>query len=156
MSNYEQLILRHKEFETIRKDLEPTNGALLDDIEIKYDFNVVDINTGQLGYAKPYHDSTDVCFIIPSQDFTEKRISREEFNQHFLELPKDLIEKIAPNERPFLLISKDKRYVGVLDRNNQHEVGGHTYTAVEFLNGEIYINEKTEVEWLNDNVAREL
>lgn len=81
MTNYEYLKTIEESKQKIKSEL---TEAEFNDIETEYDVLVKCESTGQEGYVELYMDSTDVCFIVPKEDLTEYRITKETFNQDFI------------------------------------------------------------------------
>lgn len=80
MNNYEMFKAMELEKE---KQLALIDDDYLSDVESDYDIYAEQNSTGLIGYVESYHNSSDLGFIVPSQDFEVYVVSEREFNNDF-------------------------------------------------------------------------
>lgn len=116
MTMYEQLKERELEKAQAKERLDEIT---FQEIEMDFDFYVLDKTTGKIGYAETIDGSEDVKFIVPADNLTAYRVKNEEFNTQFFALDDDLYAVRDDGKPHTFVINKDGTQLGVIDREDQ-------------------------------------
>ena len=99
MNLFDQLTKMQNEFQKINTSFISSDPVhLLESIELEMTMNLVHLNTGKLGYAQLYDEKT-AEFIVTSEGSKSYLFSKEQFEEEFLMLPKNAVNKLFNYEK---------------------------------------------------------
>lgn len=115
-TNTAQLYKLEKESLKIKNGLTEENPALFENLDLEYSLNVVNVKTGQMGFAVRFDDDF-ILFKVPAEHNREYKFSNKEFDEFFLETPRKLVESFNFKSIPRFILNPYKGGVGVFLEN---------------------------------------
>lgn len=135
-------------FKLFQEDL-AFSAAQLESIGLDFTLNVVDISSGKLGFVRT-HSEEQVEFIVTSEDNQSYLVENNKFENQYLELPREILEKHNFKGSPKFLVDQIHRIVGVfLEKDCQQGED----SLVIWENGSSSEIKGDYIQWKSGNVA---